>query len=147
MFNTKKTDIEITKAKAAELKGMVGEALASKKTLESFHEPNDRFQAKMGEIVIREAKVMETIEKETKDVTERHPAICDFYLLDKTDDMRKSSVDFFGMWREFFKNVDNACPKEEKKRITKKGGLDKKAAEAMKAQIAELQALQAKNKK
>lgn len=71
----------------------------------------------MGDIVTKEAKVMETIKKETKEVVESHPAVCDFYLLDKTDDMRKASVDFFGMWKEFFKNVENACPKEEKKRI------------------------------
>ena len=48
---------------------------------------------------------------------ELHDTLCDYYLIDKSDDLRKSSNDFFGMWKEFFKQIDNALPKEEKRTL------------------------------
>lgn len=57
--------------------------------------------------------------------------------------MRKNSVDFFAMWREFFKKIDECLPKEDKRKkaaAAKKGGLTNDAQDAMKRQIAELQA-------
>ena len=62
-------------------------------------------------------------------------------MLEKGDDMRKSSVDYFGMWKEFVKKIDDCCPKEETRKGAKKaGGIQNDAQAAMKAQIAELQA-------
>jgi len=139
LFSTKKTDTEVTKQKAAELKSMIDDALAAKKSVQAFHEPNDRFQTKLGEFIDTEAKVLSNVESETTKVVASHASTCDFYLLDKTDDMRKSSVDFFAMWKEFFKKVDEALPKEDKRKKAK-GRLANDAQAAMKAQIAELQA-------
>ena len=60
---------------------------------------------------------METIQADTKEVVATHESVCDFFLVDKSDDLRKSSVDFFGMWREFFKQIDAALPKEDKRTL------------------------------
>ena len=81
---------------------------------------------------------MESINKETKEVLKAHQDSCDFYLLEKGDDLRKSSVDYFLLWKEFFKKLEDCCPKEEKRKgakgsTAKAGGLDEAAQAAMKA--------------
>lgn len=142
-FNTKKTDTEVTKQKAVELKSMIDDANAAKKQVESYHEPKDRFMLKLGEFIDQETKSLGKMQKETDEVVGSHASTCDFYLLDKTDEMRKNSVDFFAMWREFFKKIDECLPKEDKRKkaaAAKKGGLTNDAQDAMKKQIAELQA-------
>ena len=120
---------------------MIDDAIAAQKQLQSFHEPNDRFQTKLGEFIAAESILLKKIEEDTTKVVGTHATTCDFYLLDKTDDMRKSSVDFFGMWKEFFKKVDESLPKEDKrKKAGPKSGITNDAQDAMKKQIAELQA-------
>lgn len=65
-FSTKKTDIEITKQKSGELRGMVSDATAAQKLLESFHEPNDNFQSKLKKYIEKEAMEMDNIDSDTK---------------------------------------------------------------------------------
>jgi len=124
-FNTKKTDTEVAKQKAVELKSMIDDANAAKKQVESFHEPKDRFMLKLGEFIDQESKVLTKVSKDTDEVVGSLASTCDFYLLDKTDEMRKNSVDFFAMWREFFKKIDECLPKEDKRKkaTTVKKGL------------------------
>ena len=55
--------------------------------------------------------------------------------------MRKDSIPFIKMWVDFFKNVEAACPKDDKRKGAKKTmgtGLSSNAQDAMKRQIAEL---------
>lgn len=112
---------------------MVDDANAARKQVMAMKEPNDGFMKTLGEYIDTEEMVLKNIEAETKKVVESHPSTCDFYLLDKTDDMRKSSVDFFAMWREFFKKIDEALPKEDKRKAKAAGALDNKAKNAMAA--------------
>ena len=86
---------------------------------------------------------MEGLKKKTDEIMSEHTVVCDFYQLAKDDDMRKDSIPFFAMWRDFFKNVEAACPKDDKRKGAKKTmgtGLSGDAQDAMRRQIAELQA-------
>ena len=81
---------------------------------------------------------MQDLQKKTDKVVAAHTMLCDYYQLTKDDDMRKDSVPFLNLWRDFFKNVESCCPIEEKRKGANKGGLTSEAQEAMKKQIAEL---------
>ena len=80
---------------------------------------------------------MVSLKNRTDTIMTEHIAVCDFYQLAKDDDMRKDSIPFFAMWRDFFKNVEAACPKEEKRKGAKKT-VDPQ--ELMRRQVAELKA-------
>lgn len=84
---------------------------------------------------------MEELQKKTDKVMSDHIELCDFYSLAKDDEMRKDSIPFIKMWVDFFKNVEAACPKDDKRKGAKKTmgtGLSSNAQDAMKRQIAEL---------
>ena len=90
---------------------------------------------------------MEELKKKTDKVMEDHTQTCDFYALAKDDEMRKDSVPFFAMWRDFIKNVEQTLPKDEKRKgaKTKGTGLTNDAQDAMRRQIAEMKAKFANN--
>ena len=57
-FTTKKTDISVTKGKAGELTGMIGEVTEAQNQLKAFAEPNDRFQDKLDKYIKQETQAM-----------------------------------------------------------------------------------------
>jgi len=42
--------------------------------------------------------------------------MCDYFGIDKTDEMRDKSEEFFKVFQTFFKQIDSAMPKLEKKK-------------------------------
>ena len=42
--------------------------------------------------------------------------LCDFFQIEAKSEMRLSTLDFFGFFKRFAKEIEDACPKVEKKR-------------------------------
>ena len=89
---------------------------------------------------------LDMIKKDKDDILKTHKEVCDFYTVDKTDEIRTDSVEFFKMWKQFLTDVNNSLPKVPKKRgtiakkVSKRNSIDSPAKNAMQANIAAMKA-------
>ena len=91
-------------------------------------------------------KEMDQIKTQKDEMFAKHEFMCNFWGVDKNDEMRTKSDDFFKMFTDFLKQIVKALPKEEKKRpgAAKKQGYGQGGMNPM---MAEMMARQAKEGK
>ena len=84
---------------------------------------------------------LDKINTQVEGLKTRFAKSCDFWQLEAKSDLRESTGDFFAFFKKFAKDIEGACPKEEKKRAG--AGLAKGAQNAQAAMMAELMRKQA----
>lgn len=58
------------------------------------------------DVVDNAKKELEQFKANAKEIEERHAYMCDFFMIDKGDEMRDKSEDFFKIWQGFFKQME-----------------------------------------
>lgn len=56
------------------------------------------------------------LQTQLKEIQEKHTFMCDYFGLEKNDEMRDKSEEFFKTFQSFFKQMDASMPKLEKKK-------------------------------
>ena len=124
--------------------GMVASAVGIAKQVSESGEENDMFQRKCGEYIKNAEVECQNLAKGCDELKEKFEKCCDYFMIGANDDIRKSSSDFFAFFRDFFKNVDAAIPKEKKKRAGARGGGMMGGMGMSAGMLAELKAVQLK---
>ncbi len=55
-------------------------------------------------------------QKQLKEIQDKHLFMTNFYGVEKGDEMNEKSEDFFKIFQNFFKQIENSLPKQEKKK-------------------------------
>ena len=138
------TNIKATQTKTTELEEMYEEAIVAKTEVEACDQPDDKFKSVVGEYIEMTARIeLDMIKKDKDDIMKTHKEICDFYTVDKNDEVRNDSIEFFKMWKVFLQDVSTSLPKGLNrsrrtlaKKVSKRGSsVDKDAKSAMQASI------------
>ena len=56
------------------------------------------------------------LQAQLKEIQEKHIFMCDYFGLEKNDEMREKSEEFFKVFQSFFKQMDASMPKIERKK-------------------------------
>ena len=94
----------------------LSEAETAHKAITESGEDKDKFTLTTGSDLKTIKSNVECLDKEIKGLKAKFEKLCDFFQIEPKSDMRSSTLDFFVFFKRFAKEIEDACPKVEKKR-------------------------------
>jgi formin 2 len=111
----KEVDTKYLKTKTQELQAMLGTARAAFAQVTGSQEPYDKFM-QIFEVLLKEAAVeLEVFNRNLKEVESRHKFMIEYFGIEKNDEMNDKSEEFFKVFQNFFRQIEQALPKEKPK--------------------------------
>ena len=116
VWSTKATDLDSIQKKYNDVNLSHSEAATAHKAITESGEDKDNFTTVTGNDLKTIRVQLDKFDGDVKGLKAKFEKLCDFFTIEPKNDLRSSSQDFFMFFKRFCKEIEDALPKEEKKR-------------------------------